>query len=233
MNRAIWLYGSQARGDADSESDIDVLIVADEHVPQADIAHLIPTGRTPSLSRYRWSEIKGMAAYGSLFLHHLKLKGRALYEDGQCQGQLANILDHLPQYQRALLDVRAFKMTVQDVRRSINHGGSPLFEASVLGTVLRHSAILGCYVSGFPTFGRIKPVLRIVEAWGLSPVIASKFSELYRLRTPPDGHLNQPPRITVADVNWWCDCINRALKALEEHVYAYERGLQTGVGLCR
>jgi hypothetical protein len=228
MKLAVWLYGSHARGDPDIESDLDVLVVSEADLGTLDIAELIRLGQVPSISKYSWSEIIGMASYGSLFLHHVKLEGRPIHEDPTSRGLLSSILGGLPPYQRASADLKAFKLAVGDARYSLSRDGSPVFESSVVATVLRHSAILGCYVGGFPAFGRAEPVFRVVSAWKLDPAIAAGFPDLYQFRLGADGRLALSRGVTVAEVLKWCDHIDSLLGALEEHVRAYEKRLQAG-----
>jgi hypothetical protein len=228
MNSTVWLYGSHARGDSDAMSDLDVLVVSGDAASTVDIATLIPMHLAPSVSRYSWTEIAGMASYGSLFLHHVRLEGRPIYEDPASRGTLSSILNRMPPYQRATGDLNAFRRAVRDVRRSLSRGGSLVFEASVLATVLRHSAILGCYVGGFPAFGRAEPVSRVVTAWRLDPAIAAGFLDLYQFRIRAEGRSEHSREIAPAEVLRWCDHIDSLLGALEENVHAYEKRLQTG-----
>jgi hypothetical protein len=228
MTSAAWLYGSLARGDSDADSDTDILVVTADNPTTLDVRSLIAPDRIPSISQYSWNEMVGMAAYGSLFLHHIRLEGRPLYEDDVVQGLLRLILDHLPAYQRASSDVKAFRLAIQDVRHSMSRGGSAVFEAPVLATVLRHSAILGCYVGGFPSFGRAEPVSRIVSAWKLNPAIAAGFLSLYQFRIRPPSRSASPQGLAPSEVLEWCDNVDSVLEALKENVDAYERGLQKG-----
>jgi hypothetical protein len=226
MNMAVWLYGSHARGDADATSDLDVLVVSRDAGSPIDIATLVPMHPAPSLSMYNWCEITRMASYGSLFLHHVRLEGRSIYEDPAVRGALASLLERMPPYQKAAVDLNSFRRAVRDVRYSLSHDGSPVFEASVLATVLRHSAILGCYVGGFPAFGRAEPVFRTVAAWRLDPAIAAGFLDLYQFRIRAEGRSDESRAIAPAEVLQWCDHVDSLLGALEEHVHDYEKRLQ-------
>jgi hypothetical protein len=121
----LWLYGSNARGDVDVISDFDLLLVADSEISPRDIPpekrDLLTFG---SVSRYDWKEVEGMAKYGSLFLHHIRLEGRCLGSSSTSVLSLRTILSQLPPYQRVKSDLRAFQTTVDDIRQSLKAGGS-------------------------------------------------------------------------------------------------------------
>lgn len=223
----LWLYGSEARGDADGISDSDLLLVADStinqrHIPQESRDRLA----IGSVSRYEWNEIEGMAKYGSLFLHHLHLEGRCLSSSNTRAISLSTILDQLPPYQRVESDVRAFHTTVDDIRQSLEDDGSLIFELSVLATVVRHAAILGCYVSGHPTFGRLRAVEMVVNLWQLDPWIRSSFAELYAYRLFADRRLPTIPKsLSNEDAADWLLAAESILRKLGEYADGYTRAL--------
>jgi len=190
---AVWLYGSHARGDRDSHSDIDIFVVGAPYVSLADIQGSIPIPmNTAAPSRYSWGEISEMAKYGSLFLHHLRLEGLPLYESPSCKGKLGSLLMSLCDYQCVDRDLNGFHTVLDDVGDALGDHGTENFELSVLGTVVRHCSILGCWVLGEPSFGRTKPVDRIVSALGLPVCIAKEFPSLYGYRLYVDGRIPKP-----------------------------------------
>lgn len=183
MNRdyAAWLYGSWARCDQDSSSDIDILAVGP--IPDRGVENLaLPRGVHRSVSRYSWDEIERMASYGSMFLHHLRLEGRPLLESRQAIGKLGRILSRIGLYTRAPKDIASFRAAVDDVKSSIAQGGSPVFEMSVLATLCRHACILACYVRGTPRFGRLSPIQTVLPELGFRQETVDLFGRLYGFR---------------------------------------------------
>lgn len=191
----VWLYGSSARGDTDALSDTDVLLVGEVTRTAPELRLL--SRRPVSLVEYSWQEIENMAAYGSLFLHHVKLEGKRLTFGAP--SRLAAILESLPTYGRAEQEIEAFERVVADVEKSIRADHSPAFELSVLATSLRHAAILGSYLLGTPTFGREAPFLLYERRFGPEGA-ARDFAQLYRFRMAGDGRGTVPFDATSEDV---------------------------------
>ena len=214
---SVWEYGSVARGDADRLSDFDVLVVGPETGELGTVMKAAGLGfRRASISRYSWDEIVGMAGYGSLFLHHVRLEGRPLYENDACRGRLRIVLDELGEYTLARRDVQGFKTVLGDVAESLRYGGAKAFELSVLGTVIRHGSILGCWLLGNPTFGRLAPVESFAAAAGLA-VSTVDFERLYMYRLYCDGRLQRSTlRPVAAEV--WLHWARRLVEGLEDIV---------------
>ena len=202
---AVWLYGSFARGDSDSLSDIDLLHITDDLNVGTPREGRISRSESVSVSGYLWKEIEGMAEHGSLFLHHLRLEGRPLVESRQCQGRLVKILAGLGPYCLASRDVVGFGQVLDDIRLSLADSEASLFyELSTLGTVFRHAAILGCALQGSFCFSRSEPVARIVSQHRLPEHWVSEFRDLYDYRLFMDGRIEEcePPRLELARL--WC-----------------------------
>jgi hypothetical protein len=223
---AVWLYGSRARGDADALSDTDVLAVADSPPSPEDAAACVGMALgCVSVSSYSWTEVQAMAAYGSVFLHHVRLEGIPLFENDCCKGRLSSMLEGLGPYRRARQDVSAFRTVLADVKESMSNGGSPTYESSVLGTVLRHASMLGCFVSGCPTFGRLTPVWKLVGAGIIHSDIWSEFSTLYSARLYASGRGELSFKPTWEDVSLWLNRASSFLDELEVLANEYDGGL--------
>ena len=211
----VWLYGSRARRDEDALSDIDVFVVSDTEVSKKEVLQLVPGLPSDiSVSQYSWDEITEMAEYGSLFLHHLRTEGQALWESSANEGQLLKLLSGMGDYKHAHRDIRGFMTVLVDVKASLKKGGLFTYELGVLGTVLRHSSILGCWLIGNPSFGRITPVQRIVSRYDLSPEIATEFPILYKYRLYLDGRIASILEPTKLQVEIWLERVMKVVNTI-------------------
>lgn len=220
---AIWGYGSHFRGDADCSSDVDILVVSDSQIGDPVVAEHCRFEQYAA-SRYTWSEIEGLAAYGSLFLHHVRLEGKCLFESPRACGRLSDLLINLVPYKRAGMDVLSFRQALADITTSIGEGGSVPFELSNLGTLIRHACILGCYLAGTPTFGRHTPVARFVGLRRIDTEIAAEFPQLYEYRIWSERGADFPGMPERKYAERWCRRADLILGTLEgaanEHKYA-------------
>jgi hypothetical protein len=219
---AIWLYGSYARGDHDATSDVDVLLVGQEPPGLLDTLGNFPSGKL-SFSRYTWGEIDTMISYGSLFMLHLHLEGRQILEEAVDSPSLSRRLDALGPYAFAERDLRSFRATVDDVHQSLSSDFSPIFELAVIATVLRHASVLGCYLTGQPTFGRSKPIRIFGRKIGLDHEEISNVVDLYRYRMSTARGLPPPPSPDPAILGEWVRFTERFLDRLEVTIDAAVR----------
>lgn len=146
------LYGSKARGDSDEQSDTDVL-------------HVDCQGRAGA---YSWSEMNRMAKSGSLFLLHLKNESRIISGSRSERAEFKRLLESLQEYGGAAKDLDSFEIVVDDVLEALGIGDTPLvFEAQVTAKLVRHLAILGCYMAGEPNFSRYDSVELAADLWNV------------------------------------------------------------------
>lgn len=188
---AVWLYGSAARGNIDHLSDVDVLVITDHDVSRECLIPSLPKKYCyASVTNYKWSEIRGMASYGSLFLWHLFLEGNVIFEAEKVSRSLGRILHELPEYQYTDRDIVAFSHAISDVYASqegplASHNF--IFDASVLATTLRHASILGCWLLSEPTFSRYEPFYKCASYFGFDDRIYRSFPDLYRYKLAVDS----------------------------------------------
>jgi hypothetical protein len=226
---SVWVYGSFARGDPDSRSDIDILIVGDGSgwretlATDTELAFLIRDGHQLSPMRFSWEELDAMCGYGSLFLHHVKLEGRPLAP--AVDDPLAGLLATLPPYQRATHEVQAFTTVLSDIRESLAGDHSPMFELSVIATALRHAFILGCYVTRQPDFGRATPFHRLAPELQVPPQTTAALERLYDFRLYQQGRAPAPFVATTDDVRDWLQVADTLFGAIRRRVDEFDRAL--------
>ena len=221
---AAWDYGSYARGDSDELSDRDILVVVETPDELADANAWIQTKHpSASPSIYTWSETARMAEYGSLFLHHVRLEGKPLGLSVAADERLLTILRRLGRYKRARRDVSSFATTLCDARISIDDGGSPVFESATIATVIRHAAILACYLLGTPMFGRTAPVDHIAHSQMFEHPWPQSFDEFYRFRLAAAGRCPAPPFPPPERLNRWLAVANEFIQLLDRLIDDYEK----------
>jgi len=222
----VWLYGSYARQDFDKFSDIDIFIAGHPDTNQV-LKDLQFENRALSVSQYDWHEIEIMAGYGSLFLQHLKLEGRPLMINSAGNEYLLSLLSSLCPYKNVSRDVNAFTMCLKDVEEGIERGSTPIFELSVIATVLRHSSVLASYIIGYPKFGRIESFQFVAKSWGFSDDIINRFKRLYQFRQYEDNLASLPFEPEENDVKEWLKIAKQFIFLLTEEAYAYEKRVFT------
>jgi len=79
---SMFLFGSRARGDHDSGSDTDLLIVCDERQPRH-----VSVGKV-SMFFYLWQKLLADAALGDLFAGHIALEGKPISDEFDQLGEL-------------------------------------------------------------------------------------------------------------------------------------------------
>ena len=218
---AILLYGSQARGDADAISDVDVLVVGAETVPDDQVIALLHASEAGPIhtSRYSWPEVEAMGRYGSLFLHHLAAEARPLYFEGGGESRLQAIFDSLGPYKLAHRDLVGFRRTVADVDEGLKLGLPASFELAVLGGVTRHASVLGCYLAGTPVFGRCS-IARLAELFGIEDA-RQDLEMAHRFRLFEEGQCTAPCVASASDARRVLRILDRMLDHLETLVNAH------------
>lgn len=183
---AICLFGSRARGDNDSLSDIDIFVLIEDCSEDLYVSikkSLEMQLGIPSnwISLYRKDTINLMHDKGSYFLWHLKKEGIILYSRKFIIEQL---LETLPKYKSIDEDLADYSVICKDIKESIQYGNSTAhFELSVLASLVRNTCIALSYKHGELVFGRIEPVQTAMKIIGANfPFTIKEYKELYKFR---------------------------------------------------
>ena len=160
-----------------------------------------------------------MAAYGSLFLQHLRLEAVPLYESTGSEGFLRSLLDNLGDYALAHRDVSGFEVVLDDTEEAASGNDQDRYELAVLGTVIRHCSILGCWLLRKPSFARVEPVARLVSQCGLREEIAAEFEDLYRHRLYIDGRVG-PAALRPSSAMAWLSRAREMVQTVKEIAHA-------------
>lgn len=203
------LYGSCARGDADSLSDRDLLLLGNE-VESAREGFIV---NDATLVCYTWREFARMRAYGSLFLSHLARESLVLQGSSEGRRKFDSLTTALPPYERVQLDLKAFGTAIQDSRDALDSRDSSVeFELANLGTVIRHAAILGCHLMGHPRFNRYDAVSALSSGTASLGVVAKEFPLLYDFRLAVARGYPMPSGATEQYAQTW---VTRAQLVIE------------------
>ena len=177
------VFGSIARGDSDQISDRDILVV------DADVAKL--RNRTRRLTDQGWSvapytfrKLEVLAENGALFVQHLKLEARIIWDD---ERRLRNLLDGFQprlSYAREL----AANARLADLAREVPDVPlGPLYAADVLYVALRNFGVLTLAEQGIHRYAYAEILDGLKQIGALEP---GAIDHLLKLRTLKSAYRN-------------------------------------------
>jgi len=177
---AVSLVGSVARGNADEASDIDLLVITEDAVRPTHLLRRLPPslrdGRLSFLnfSRLRWEED---VRRGSLFLQHVRLEGRTLYDPHAfLRRGLKALAAGKPDVMGEIETQRRRLRLYRDLERL---NGQHLFTLAHLYRIGKATAIAQCVALGEPVFVKEDALLKLASR---RPHLASAASCVARLR---------------------------------------------------
>jgi hypothetical protein len=156
------IFGSSARGVKDAYSDTDVLLIGPDSARDSARRELLNEGYSPSY--YNWTQLRELAGTGSVFLQHLKLEAKTIFDR---TGRFTRLLNEYEQ--QAPLESKL----VENYSLALTTEGTPVNEMTlawaldVLCVAVRNLAVLKNAQQGIFDFDYSSLVDRLSEDLGL------------------------------------------------------------------
>jgi hypothetical protein len=210
----VWIFGSYARSDYDSNSDLDLLVLTNRELSPIDASALqqwftLPS--IPEISLYTLIGISQIIAPPSLFAWHLRREGQVVYSRSNW---LAKSLSLMGPYSKHLRDLYIIKQVHYDLLRSLENGGESLiFDAGILCTVARNVGIILSDFLGQPDYSPLAPLkLRDTFQSLRFPLSAEEFILLSECRLSAERGKTSP-LITLSTVRQQAVAVEQWLQA--------------------
>lgn len=173
------LFGSEARGDFDEFSDRDICVFFDSITMRerpsvrARLAEIYST-RPAGICMYSKPIIESMARKGSLFIWHLKLESRILYDP---KSFVANLFESVVPYSGYATDMLRYEQIALGVSETL--GDTSLTEADLhaLFIAWRNTCLLLTMSRATPVFARSRALQVAHELFPTLPVNSAKHIE--------------------------------------------------------
>lgn len=210
---AIGLLGSVARGNASADSDVDLLVVAEQHIRRSRLMRRLPPSlRDERLSPVcfsisRWQE---EAERGALFLHHIRLEGEILYDPRGVLRMGMNAVAERPPDVAGEIQTQLRRLRLYRDLNRLN--GQHLFALAHLYAIGKATAIARCMEFGEGIFVKEDALQSVATR---RPILADAAGTIARLRPFYDlAGGRQPGSLPFAPVGAE-DEVRRALAAIE------------------
>lgn len=153
--KAVILYGSYGRGDAVSDSDVDVCVFTSNERTSTEeaIRDLVPNLPNEPLNLVVYSQkaVRAMLDYGSLFLWHIKLEGKVLLG----REYVKSFMKELKPFVRHHDEIIYHRDLLLDIEDAVNSSWTPNeLDLSLLFTISRNTCMILSHKRGEPVFGR-------------------------------------------------------------------------------
>ena len=170
----VWLFGSQARGEARDGSDTDVLVVCEgPAVPRAAWTSLETRfGDHVDVAHYSYRGLDKLVKQGSLFAWHLRCEGIPVCRPVD---RLEGMLGAMEPYNRHTEDLEILCTVFDEAAHSLAGRRATNFDLGVVATVVRNAGIIMSDLCGCRDFSPAAP-LRLPRVAGVPALPLSRFA---------------------------------------------------------
>ena len=197
--KAVILYGSYGRGDAVSDSDVDVCVFTaiERTRTEEAIRDQVPNlpNKPLNLVVYSQEAVHAMLDYGSLFLWHIKLEGKVLLGHEYVE----SLMKELKPFVRHHDEILYHKDLLLDIEDAVNSSWTPNeLDLSLLFTISRNTCMILSHKRGEPVFDRYECYKTARRLCPDLPLTSQTFFYLSKWKTiyerTPDPSANLPDR---------------------------------------
>lgn len=175
---SIILFGSKARMDNDVYSDNDICVVVSDKSLSNNIEILIASQLDVvpgDIVIYSEKQFNKMLKYGSLFVWHLKLEGKVLFD----RGYFNNCISNLVEYNHHQEELSYHSSILDDIVSDFNNVNTVNeLDLSMLFTICRNTCMILCHMNGYFTFGRSTVFATVSSFYSDLPLGNSIYDEL-------------------------------------------------------
>ncbi|WP_416150822.1 nucleotidyltransferase domain-containing protein [Salipaludibacillus sp. HK11] len=168
---AVILFGSKARNDADNNSDVDIFILIDDNYSEVNKNNLIKKvsriidDKKTNVSLYSKEVFNKMLDDGSMFLWHLKLEGKYIFNRYNM-----DIFKGLNDFQNYRKNLNLYKDLFAEAKESITTNMVNSYDLSMLFFLCRNLSLLTCFKIGRPNFGKYSAYNELIYYLGFEPI---------------------------------------------------------------
>lgn len=181
--QVVMIYGSVARNDEDSSSDLDVFALVNDILTEREQEEVVENiasklkGDEINISLYTESIFKKMLKEGSLFLWHLKLEGIYIYNKYDL-----DIFFSLSNFNGYDKNLELYQKLFKRCKQSLVENNVNSYDLSMLFFICRNLSILTCFYLNEPSFGRYSSYQTLINKIRQEPLKYTDYVYLSKWR---------------------------------------------------